>query len=133
MFDKDITILIVDDFLTMRKLVERSLKSLGFKNFVKAQDGQVAWEILQNREVGLVISDWNMPNMTGIEFLRLVRNHETLNTTPFIMVTAESEGSQIQEALKLKVDNYVIKPFSSESLRDKISETFHKVSRQKSA
>ena len=124
----DILVLVVDDMKTMRKIVIKSLKTVGFKNFVEAEDGQKAWEQLNAAEnnVGLIISDWNMPNCSGLDFLKRVRADSRVKTLPFIMLTAESEGEQVVEAVKAGVDNYIIKPFSVDVLKQKLADTHRK-------
>ncbi len=122
MFDLGIKVLIVDDMKTMRKLVIRSCQEMGFKNFVEAQDGQEAWAILNSPEnqVQLVISDWNMPNCTGLDLLKRVRADGRLKELPFILLTAESEAAQVATAIQAGVDNYLVKPFQTASLKQKL-------------
>lgn len=118
--DKNIPVLIVDDFSTMRKIVKNSLKALGFNNVSEAVDGKEALEKLQNGEFKFVISDWNMPNMMGIDLLKAVRSDERLKALPFLMVTAEGKKENILEAAKAGVSNYIVKPFTVDSLQEKI-------------
>lgn len=128
MFDKSTKILIVDDMMTMRKIVQKSLKELGFTNFVEAADGQKGWEVLlADTTIGLVVSDWNMPNCTGVDLLRRLRSDGTRKSTPFVLLTAESEGHQVAEAVKAGVDNYIVKPFTTEILQKKLEDTFKRV------
>ena len=124
MFDPAIRILIVDDMTTMRKLVTKSCQSLGFTNFVEAADGSLGWEALTNAEapVGLIISDWNMPNCTGIDFLKRVRADARYKHLPFILVTAEAEKHQIVDAINAGVSGYVVKPFTPDGLAQKLEE-----------
>lgn len=122
--DKNMNVLVVDDFATMRRIVKSSLKSLGFTNAIEAEDGKIALKELEKDEFGLIISDWNMPNMTGIEFLRAVRSDDRFKDIPFIMVTAEGQKQNIVEAVNSGVSNYIIKPFSPETLGDKIKKVF---------
>jgi two-component system, chemotaxis family, chemotaxis protein CheY len=122
--DMNMNVLVVDDFATMRRIVRSSLKSLGFKNVIEAEDGKVALKELEKDKIGLIISDWNMPNMTGIEFLRAVRSDDRFKDTPFIMVTAEGQKQNIVEAVNAGVSNYIIKPFSPETLGDKLKKVF---------
>jgi two-component system chemotaxis response regulator CheY len=120
-------ILIADDMMTMRKIILKNCKDLGFTAFVEAVDGQTAWAKLNEMsDIGLVISDWNMPNCTGLDLLKRVRADSRYKNLPFMLVTAESEREQVAEALKAGVDNYVIKPFTADSLRQKMGETFAK-------
>jgi two-component system chemotaxis response regulator CheY len=133
MFDPKTKVLVVDDMLTMRKIVIKILKELGFSDISEAQDGQEAWEKTKNGEFGLIVSDWNMPNCTGLEFLKRVRADQKLSKTPFILVTAEAEGHQVAEAIKSGVDQYVVKPFSRDSLKAKLESAHKKISIRKSA
>jgi len=120
----DMKILIVDDFATMRRIVKNILTQLGFKNFIEADDGSVAWDILQKEQVDFIVSDWNMPKMPGIELLKKVRADEKLKDIPFLMVTAEAQKENIIEAVKAKVSNYIVKPFTPETLSEKIEKIF---------
>lgn len=122
--DYNMTVLIVDDFATMRRIVKNILSQLGFKNFIEADDGSVAWEILQKEKVDFIVSDWNMPKMPGIELLKKVRADEKLKDIPFLMVTAEAQKENIIEAVKAKVSNYIVKPFTPETLGEKIEKIF---------
>ncbi len=122
--DYNMTVMIVDDFATMRRIVKNILTQLGFKNFVEADDGSVAWEMLQKEPVDFIVSDWNMPKMTGIELLKKVRADEKLQDTPFLMVTAEAQKENIIEAVKARVSNYIVKPFTPETLGEKIEKIF---------
>lgn len=123
-YDLTMRILIVDDFSTMRRIVRDILKQIGFSNMVEADDGTTAWELLNKERVDFVICDWNMPKMTGIELLRKVRQSETYQDLPFLMVTAEAEQECIIEAVQAKVSNYVLKPFTAETLGQKIEKIF---------
>ena len=128
MFSPDTKVLIVDDMLTMRKLVSKSLKSMGFKEIVEAADGQIAWEILNDSSQGiqLVVSDWNMPNCTGLDLLKRVRADGRLKAIPFILLTAETEESQVKDAIMAGVDNYITKPFSNDTLKAKLEAVYKK-------
>lgn len=132
MYDANTKVLVVDDMLTMRKIVTKACKEVGFTNVVEAADGQKAWEVLNSPEhlIGLVISDWNMPNCTGIEFLKRVRGDSRFKGLPFVLLTAESEAAQVQEAVKAGVDNYIVKPFTPDILKKKLEETYAKTSRR---
>ncbi|MCP3875442.1 MAG: response regulator [Desulfobacteraceae bacterium] len=118
--DTSIKILIVDDFATMRRILKNILKQLGFKNLVEADDGTTAWEVLEGQGIDLVISDWNMPKMTGLELLKKVRASDTYKTVPFLMVTAEAQKQNVIEAVQAGVSNYVVKPFTAEAISDKL-------------
>jgi two-component system chemotaxis response regulator CheY len=122
--DYNMTVLIVDDFATMRRIVKNILSQLGFKNFIEADDGSVAWEILQKEKVDFIVSDWNMPKMPGIDLLKKVRADDKLKDIPFLMVTAEAQKENIIEAVKAKVSNYIVKPFTPETLGEKIEKIF---------
>jgi len=117
-------ILVVDDFATMRKIIKNILGQLGFKNIIEADDGTTAWEILQKEPVDLIISDWNMPKMSGLELLKKVRADEKLKDTPFLMVTAEAQKENIIEAAKYRVSQYIVKPFTPETLKEKLEKIF---------
>ena len=128
MFDNSIHILVVDDMKTMRKLVIRACTQLGFSQFTEAGDGAEAWTILNSADskIGLVISDWNMPNCTGLDLLKRVRSDQRTNKLPFLLLTAESEASQVQTALQAGVDNYIIKPFTAEIIEQKLKQVYAK-------
>jgi two-component system chemotaxis response regulator CheY len=128
MFDPKTRILILDDMLTMRKIVKKTLKELGFEDVQEAADGNLGWEILEksNPPIQLVISDWNMPNCTGLELLKRVRMNKNTKGLPFLLLTAESETAQVIEAVKAGVSGYVIKPFTSENLKTKLDEAYKK-------
>ncbi|MCC6915073.1 MAG: response regulator [Rhodospirillaceae bacterium] len=119
--DMKTPVLIVDDYATMLRIVRNLLKQIGFDNVDEASDGGRALQMMKLKKYGLVISDWNMQPMTGIELLRQVRADSDLKTTPFIMVTAESKTDNVIEARNAGVSNYIVKPFSSEILKGKIS------------
>ena len=118
--DMTMPILIVDDYKTMLRIVRNLLKQLGFENVDEAIDGTTALEKLQEKSYGLVISDWNMEPMTGLQLLREVRSSEVLKGTPFIMVTAESKSENVIAAKEAGVSNYIVKPFNAETLKSKI-------------
>jgi len=118
--DTSMRILVVDDSSTMRRILKTSLKDIGLKNVVTADDGDTAWEIVQNDSIDLILSDHKMPKMSGEDFLALVRGSEEYKCVPFIMVTAESFQENVMAAVKLGVSNYIVKPFSADQLRKKI-------------
>jgi two-component system chemotaxis response regulator CheY len=124
--DKNMAILVVDDFSTMRRIIKNILRQLGFSNIHEADDGTTAWETLNKTRIDFVISDWNMPNMPGIELLRKVRGSEEFAALPFLMVTAEAQQENIIEAVQAKVSNYIVKPFTAETLGQKIDKIFDK-------
>lgn len=123
-YDKNMKVLIVDDFSTMRRILKNILRQLGFNNIIEADDGATAVGVLERENVDFIISDWNMPQMTGIELLRHVRQTEELKDTPFLMVTAEAQQENIIEAVKAKVSNYIVKPFTADTLNEKIEKIF---------
>ncbi len=118
--DTSIKVLIVDDFATMRRILKNILKQLGFKNLLEADDGTTALDVLEKSDVDLIISDWNMPKMTGLELLKKVRAHEKYAKIPFLMVTAEAQKQNVIEAVQAGVSNYVVKPFTAEAISDKL-------------
>lgn len=118
--DKHIKILVVDDFATMRKVIRNLLKQVGYENIVEAEDGVSALKALKSQKIDLIVSDWNMPNMTGLELLKEVRSDEELKPTPFLMVTAEALQDNVIAAVKAGVSNYIVKPFTAEVLNEKI-------------
>ena len=122
--DPNMKILVVDDMVTMRRIVKNILKQLGFVNVEEAENGQEALQKLQADTYGFVVSDWNMPVMTGIDMLRAIRADEKLRTTPVLMVTAEAQQSNLVEAVQAGVSNYIVKPFTAEILQEKITKIF---------
>jgi two-component system chemotaxis response regulator CheY len=118
---KDMTVLVVDDFSTMRRIVRNVLRELDFKNILEADDGTSAVEVLQTQKVDLIVSDWNMPKMTGLELLKFVRSNDKTKGIPFLMVTAEAQKENIVEAVKAKVSNYIVKPFTAATLGEKLA------------
>ena len=121
----DMKILIADDFPTMRRIVKTLLRQNGYSNFIEAEDGEEAYSMLQKTsDVEFIVSDWNMPKMTGLEFLKTVRNDSKFKHLPFLMVTAEAEKENIIEAVKAGVSNYVVKPFTGQTLKEKMDKIF---------
>ncbi|MCS6933146.1 MAG: chemotaxis response regulator CheY [Acetobacteraceae bacterium] len=118
--DKSMNVLIVDDYKTMLRIIRNLLKQLDFDNVDEATDGAEALAKLRAGNFGLVISDWNMEPMTGLDLLKEVRADPRLKDTPFIMVTAESKTENVVAAKQAGVSNYIVKPFNAETLRDKI-------------
>ncbi|OPX94166.1 MAG: Chemotaxis protein CheY [Syntrophorhabdus sp. PtaU1.Bin002] len=113
-------VLVVDDFATMRKIVKNVLKQINLDNVVEAENGKHALTVLNEDSVDLIISDWMMPEMTGIEFLKVCKGDEEKKKIPFIMVTAEGQKDSVMEAIKSGVDNYIVKPFTPEKLKEAI-------------
>ena len=124
MSDKNMRFLVVDDFSTMRRIVRNLLKELGFSNVEEAEDGQVALHKLRNSPFDFVVSDWNMPNMTGIELLKNVRADPQLKHLPFLMVTAEAKKENIIEAAQAGASGYIVKPFTAATLDEKLKKIF---------
>ncbi len=119
--DKNINILIVDDYQTMLRIIKNLLKQVGFINVDEATDGSMAYQMLQKKPYDLVISDWNMEPMTGLELLQKVRaSNENYSKVPFIMITAESKTENVIAAKQAGVNNYIVKPFNAETLKTKI-------------
>jgi two-component system chemotaxis response regulator CheY len=113
-------ILVVEDVLTTQVFIKRLLKNLGFENIVLAEDGESAFYEIKHNKFDLIISDWKMPNMDGMEFLKAVRKHPSHRDVPFIMLTGETELERVKEAVKAGVNQYVVKPISAEILKTKI-------------
>jgi two-component system chemotaxis response regulator CheY len=120
-------VLVADDFATMRKIVRNILKQIGFDNIVEAEDGQAAMQVLKNENIGLVVTDWNMPNMNGLELLEKIRNDPKTAKLPVLMVTAEGLKENVVAAVKAGVNNYVVKPFTAEILQEKLEQIFKKL------
>ncbi len=136
MFAADTKILVVDDMMTMRKIVKKTLMEMGYKNLTEADDGETAWPLIEaaaatGEAFQLILSDWNMPKLKGIDLLRKVRALEAVKTTPFLLLTAESEKSQVVEAIKAGVSNYVTKPFTPDTLREKLKAVYDMIQKKK--
>ena len=127
LIDFRMKVLVVDDFATMRKIVRNILKQIGFEEITEAEDGNAALRVLKNEKVGLVVTDWNMPNMTGLDLLREIRQNPQTSNLPVLMVTAEGLKENVMEAVKAGVNNYVVKPFTAEVLQEKIETIFKKL------
>ena len=122
--DPSMKIMVVDDMSTMRRIVKNLLKQLGYANVDEAENGQEALIKLRADKFGFVVSDWNMPVMSGIELLRAIRADECLKAIPVLMVTAEAQKENIIEAVQAGVSNYVVKPFTAETLQEKMAKIF---------
>ena len=122
--DLNIKILIVDDMSTMRRIVKNALKQIGFTNMDEAEDGNAALAKLRADKFNFVVSDWNMPNMTGLDLLKAIRADSALKSIPVLMVTAEAKQENIVEAVQAGVSNYIVKPFTAETLKEKIDKIF---------
>ena len=125
--DKNMKILIVDDFSTMRRIIKNLLRDLGFNNTSEADDGNTALPILQAGGFDFLVTDWNMPGMQGIDLLKAVRADPKLAQLPVLMVTAESKREQIVEAAQAGVSGYIVKPFTAVTLKDKIDKIFERL------
>ena len=122
--DLKMKILIVDDFSTMRRIIKNILRQAGYVNIIEADDGTSAVEVLRKEKVDFVVSDWNMPQMSGLDLLKAVRTSEEWKHLPFLMVTAEGQKENVIEAVKHRVNNYIVKPFTPETLMEKINKIF---------
>ena len=118
---KDLVAMVVDDFSTMRRIVRKILKDLQFRDIIEAENGLAALRLLESNKVDLIVSDWNMPTMTGLELLKRVRTDERLKGVPFLMVSAKAQKENIIEAIQAKVSNYVLKPFSPAAFAEKLA------------
>ncbi len=125
--DKNMKILVVDDFSTMRRIVKNLLNELGFTNIAEADDGKTALPILEKGGVDFLVTDWNMPGMPGIDLLKAVRANPALSSLPVLMVTAEAKREQIMEAVQAGVNGYVVKPFTADTLREKVNKVFERL------
>ena len=128
-FDPKQKILVVDDMGTMRKIIKNMLTKMGCDNLTEAEDGAPAWQMLQDaHEAGqpfdFVVSDWNMPQLSGLDLLKNIREDERFATLPFLMITAEAEQSNVVIAVKAGVSNFIVKPFSIATLKEKIDKIF---------
>jgi len=125
--NKDMKILIVDDFSTMRRIIKNLLRDLGFNNTAEADDGNTALPMLQAGDFDFLVTDWNMPGMEGIDLLKAVRADEKLANLPVLLVTAEAKKEQIVEAAQAGVNGYVVKPFNAATLKEKIEKIFERI------
>ena len=131
--DKNIKILVVDDFPTMRRIVRNLLKELGFPNVDEAEDGVVALKKLRGSDFNFVISDWNMPNMDGLALLRNIRSDEALKKIPVLMVTAEAKKENIVAAAQAGASGYLVKPFTAATLDEKLNKILQNMASEASA
>ncbi|WP_109338955.1 chemotaxis response regulator CheY [Saliniradius amylolyticus] len=125
--DKNMKILVVDDFSTMRRIIKNLLKDLGFTNVQEADDGNTALPMLQQGDFDFVVTDWNMPGMQGIDLLRAIRSDDNLKHLPVLMVTAEAKKEQIVAAAQAGVNGYVVKPFTAATLKEKLDKIFERL------
>lgn len=122
--DLNMEVLIVDDFATMRRILKNILTQIGFSNLYEASDGKNALKVLKNQKIDLIMCDWNMPIMTGLDLLNIVRGDDELKSIPFVMVTAEAQKENIIQAVQAGVNNYVVKPFTTETITQKLEKVF---------
>lgn len=125
--DKNMKILIVDDFSTMRRIIKNLLRDLGYNNTHEADDGNTALPMLKNGDFQFVVTDWNMPGMQGIDLLKAIRLDDKLKHLPVLMVTAEAKREQIIEAAQAGVNGYIIKPFTAQTLEEKLGKIFERL------
>jgi len=125
--NKAMKILVVDDFSTMRRIIKNLLRDLGFTNTTEADDGTTALPMLQKGSFDFLVTDWNMPGMQGIDLLIAIREDPELSSLPVLMVTAESKREQIIEAAKAGVNGYIVKPFTAQTLKEKINKIFERL------
>ncbi|WP_426145385.1 chemotaxis response regulator CheY [Polaromonas sp. DSR2-3-2] len=130
MVDKNIKILVVDDFPTMRRIIRNLLKELEFVNVDEAEDGAIGLEKLKGGNYGFVVSDWNMPNMDGLAMLQAIRADPTMAKLPVLMVTAEAKKENIIAAAQSGANGYVVKPFTAITLEEKITKIFEKIAKE---
>lgn len=119
--DLNMKVLIVDDFASMRKILRNVLKQIGFTNMVESDNGKAALKVLKKDNIDLILCDWNMPEMPGIDLLKTLKSDDELKDIPFVMVTAEAQKGNILEAVKAGVNNYIVKPFTAETLGKKLN------------
>ncbi|MBW1796530.1 MAG: chemotaxis response regulator CheY [Deltaproteobacteria bacterium] len=124
--DLDMKVLVVDDFATMRRILKNVLKQIGFTNIIEADDGSTALSVLKKNKVDLIMSDWNMPKVSGLELLKAVRSDESMKNIPFLMVTAEGQKDSVIQAVQAGVSNYIVKPFTAETIKEKLEQIFKK-------
>ncbi len=122
MTDTSIKILLVDDFATMRKIIKNQLGKIGYQEVREAENGEVAWEMIKSDNFNLIIADWNMPKMSGLDLLKAMRKDEKYKNTPFMMVTSEANKDNIISAVEAGADEYIVKPFNENTLQEKVTE-----------
>ncbi|GAB2709340.1 MAG: chemotaxis response regulator CheY [Aliiglaciecola sp.] len=125
--DKNMKILVVDDFSTMRRIIKNLLKDLGYTSVQEADDGSTALPMLQQGDFDFVVTDWNMPGMQGIDLLKAIRADDSLKHLPVLMVTAEAKKEQIVAAAQAGVNGYVVKPFTAATLKEKLDKIFERL------
>ena len=126
-YNPNMRVLVVDDFSTMRRIVRNILRQIGFQNVVEADDGTTAWEVLNREKIDFIVSDWNMPNMDGLELLKTIRADAGMASMPVLMVTAEAKKENIIAAAQAGASGYVVKPFTAATLEEKLGKIFEKL------
>lgn len=124
--DLNMKVLAVDDYAAMRRALRNVLKQIGFTNIVEADDGSTALRALKKQKIDVILADWNIPKMTGLELLKAVRNDESLRNITFVMVTAEPQKSAVLEAVQAGVSSYIVKPFTADVVKEKLKQIFDK-------
>ncbi len=124
--DPGMKILVVDDFAAMRRILKNVFTQIGFTNIIEADDGTTALDVLKDNKVDLIVSDWTMPKMNGLDLLKTVRSNESTKDTPFLMVTASSQKDDVLEAVQAGVSNYIVKPFTADTVKEKLGKIFSK-------
>ncbi len=124
--DLDMKVLVVDDFATMRRIIKDVLKQIGFTNIAEADDGTTALAVLKKQKIDFILADWNMPKMSGLELLKAVRGDASLKDTPFLMVTAEAQKEKVLQAVQVGVTNYIVKPFTADTFKEKLTKILDK-------
>ncbi len=124
--DPGMKVLVVDDFAAMRRILKNVFGQIGLSNIIEADDGTTALKMLKNNKVDLIVSDWNMPKMSGLDLLKIVRSNESTKDTPFLMVTASSQKDDVLEAIQAGVSNYIVKPFTADTVKEKLTLIFRK-------
>ena len=122
--DFSMKVLVVDDFATMRRIVKNVLKQIGFTQILEADDGTTALGVLKENKIDLIISDWNMPQMNGLDLLKTVRKEDATREIPFVMVTAEAQKDNVLQAVQAGVSNYIVKPFTADAVKEKLNQVF---------
>lgn len=128
-FDPNMKTIVIDDMMTMRKIIQKMMKQIGFTNIVEADDGATAWPLIEEAAAKgepfeFIVSDWNMPKMSGLDLLKKIRETEGISKTPFLMITAEAEQSNVVKVVQAGVSNFIVKPFKPDTLKEKINKIF---------
>ena len=124
--DSGMKILVVDDFGAMRRILKNVLSQIGLTNIIEADDGTAALDVLKENKIDLIVSDWTMPKMSGLDLLKTVRSNEDTKNTPFLMVTASSQRDDLLKAIQAGVSNYIVKPFTADTIKEKLTLIFNK-------